>query len=105
MSLSEATANDGSIAAPGTIVVTIANGTLAADIAKDNVTATNLPAGLDYTVTRDSDTQLTIALTGNATSHAATDSVNNLTFTIAQAKVTGAAADLTTGNISINFVD
>ncbi|NLU51222.1 MAG: hypothetical protein GXX09_12655 [Syntrophomonadaceae bacterium] len=103
--LTEAAANDGSIAAPGTITVTIANGTLAADIAKTDITAANLPTGLDYTVTRDSETQLTIALTGKADNHAAANSVSNLTFTIPLAKVAGATSDLTTGNISITFSD
>ena len=44
--LTEAEANDGSLAS-GAIVVTIANGALAADIAKADVTANNLPPGLD----------------------------------------------------------
>jgi uncharacterized repeat protein (TIGR02543 family) len=103
-SLTEAAANDGSLAS-GSVVITIANGTLAADIAKADVTASNLPAGLDYSVTRNSDTQLTVSVTGNATSHANANDVSNLTFTIAQAKVTGATSNLTTANISIDFND
>lgn len=51
---------------------------------------------MGYTVTRDNDTRLTITITGNATNHAHDDDVNNLTFTIAKAKVTGAADDLAT---------
>lgn len=102
--LTEAAANDGSLT-DGTIVITIANGTLATDIAKTDVTAANLPTGLDFTVTRDSDTQLTITITGNATNHINANDVTNLTFTIAQGKVTGALADLTTGNITIDFND
>lgn len=103
-SLTEAAANDGSLVS-GTVVITIANGTLASDIAKADVTASNLPAGLDYSVTRDSSTQLTVTISGNAASHADVDDVSNLTFTIAQAKVTGAAGNLTTENISIDFND
>ncbi|MEN6325362.1 MAG: hypothetical protein ABFD18_04005, partial [Syntrophomonas sp.] len=103
-SLTEAAANDGSLTS-GAVVITIANGTLANPLVKADVTAAQLPAGLDYTVTRNSDTQLTVNITGNATSHADANDVSNLTFTIAQAKVTGATSDLTTGNISINFSD
>ena len=102
--LTEAEANDGSLAS-GDILVTITNGTLASDIAKGDVTATNLPGNLDYTVTRNSDTQLTISINDNATNHANANDVNNLTFTIAQAKVTGATNNLTIDNISIDFND
>ena len=102
--LTEAVANDGSLTS-GTVVVTIANGTLADPLEKADVTAANLPGGMDYTVTRDSDTQLTIEITGNATNHADANDVSNITFTIAQAKVTGATGDLTTADISIDFND
>ena len=102
--LTEAAANNGSLAS-GEIVITIANGTLADPLVKADVAAANLPAGLDYTVTRDSDTQLTVTITGNAANHTNADDVSNLTFTIAQSKVTGAESDLTTSNISIDFND
>lgn len=101
--LNEATTNDGSLA-NGDIVVTIANGILQS-IAKADVTANNLPAGLNYGITRKSTTQLMIQITGRATNHASTDSISNVSFTIKQAKVTGATSDLTTDNISINFND
>ncbi len=103
-SLTEAAANDGSLAS-GAVVITIANGTLADPLVKADVTATNLPAGLDYSVTRDGDTQLTVTISGNATNHANANDVSNLTFTIAQAKVTGATGNLTTAPISIDFND
>ncbi len=103
-SLTEASSNDGSLAS-GTVVITIANGTLADPLVKADVTATNLPSGLDYSVTRDSDTQLTVTISGNAASHADADDVSDLTFTIAQTKVNGATGDLATENISIDFND
>jgi len=103
-SLTEAAANDGSLTS-GTVVITIANGTLADPLVKEDVTAANMPAGLDYTLTRDSDTRLTITISGNADNHANADDISDLTFTIAQAKVTGAESDLTTENISIDFND
>jgi len=101
--LNEATTNDGSLA-NGDIVVTIANGILQS-IAKSDVTANNLPAGLNYGITRKSPTQLMIQITGRAINHASADSVSDVSFTIKQAKVTGAISDLTTNNISINFAD
>lgn len=103
-SLTEAAANNGSLD-PNTVVITIADGRLANPLVKEDITASNLPVGLDYTVTRDSDTRLTVTITGHAASHAAADSINNLTFTIARARVTGAEGDLTTENITINFTD
>jgi len=102
--LYESSANNGAINSEGdTITVIIENGIFAADIAEADVTAANLPGGLDFTVTRDSDIQLTIAIIGAAGSHDDTDSVGNLTFTIAAEKVRGADGNLTTGSISIIF--
>lgn len=104
ISLSEAVLNDGSLT-PDVVVITIENGSLAEDITTTDVTTANLPEGIDYTVIRADETHLEINITGNATSHNNTDDVNNLTFTIAQAKVAGAESDLTTGNIGIDFND
>ena len=103
-SLTEAAANDGSLAS-NTVIITIVNGVFASDIAKANITAANLPSGMDFTVARTSATVLTITITGNATAHANAQDVSALTFTIAQAKVTDATAALVTPNISINFND
>ncbi len=103
-SLTEAPANDGSLAS-GTVVITIANGTLADPLLKADVAASNLPTGLDYSLARDSATQLTVTITGKATSHANANDVSDLTFTIARAKVDGATADLTTAPIRIDFND
>ncbi|WP_236860144.1 6-bladed beta-propeller [Candidatus Formimonas warabiya] len=100
--LTEGLANDGSLD-PNTVVITIAGGTLAADITKGDVTAENLPAGLDYTVIRTDGTHLTIAVTGQAARHTDVDSVSGLTFTIVKAKVSGAVGSLISPNISIQF--
>jgi hypothetical protein len=102
--LSEAEQNDGSLT-QHVIVVTIVNGSLAEDIEKSDVVATNLPEGMDYTVNRIDETHLGIIITENATNHTNADDVNNLTFSIAQQKVIGAESDLITGNIGINFND
>jgi putative cell wall-binding protein len=102
--LMEADANDGSLKS-GIVIIEIANGTLAADIAKADITAANLPVGMDFTVDRTSDIRLTINITGSATDHANTNNVDNLTFTIAKEKVTGAIDDLTSNAIQIIFVD
>ena len=102
--LKEADANDGSLIS-GDIVVTAENGTFADPLVKADVTVNNLPAGMGYTIARDSDTQITVALTGNATNHTDADDVD-VTITVAQAKVTGATGDLTTtGSVEIDFND
>jgi hypothetical protein len=103
-SLTEAAANDGSLTSP-TVTITILNGVLADPLVKADVTAANLPAGMDFTLVRTSNTVATVTITGSATNHANANDVNNLNFTIARAKVTGAIANLVTPNISINFND
>jgi uncharacterized repeat protein (TIGR02543 family) len=102
--LTESAANDGSLD-PNTIVITIVDGTLAEDIAKADVTASNLPPGLDYTITRTDTVHLAITITGQAVGHANNDDVYNVTFTISGARVEGAESDLTTANIGIDFSD
>lgn len=100
--LCEAPANDGNLSTD-TLEIVIGSGTLAPDITKTDVSTSHLPEGLDYTITRTDDTNLTITISGKATRHANAYDVDNLTFTIAQAKVSGAVSDLTTGNIRIDF--
>ncbi|WP_373231014.1 M6 family metalloprotease domain-containing protein [Cohnella sp.] len=101
--ISEAAANDGSITAAQT--VTVSNGTFDPAIAKADVTIINLPAGLDYTVTLTSPTVLNIAFTGNATNHANANDVNNVTVTVAQAKIVEASSDISSNAFSIDFQD
>lgn len=99
----ESDANDGTVS--GTEVLTLANGTFATDLTKADVTVNNLPAGLSYDVSRTSDTQLTVSFSGKATAHAAADSVANAFITVAQAKVSGATANVSSNNFAINFKD
>ncbi len=97
--------NNGSLIS-GNVVITIANGIFADPLVKADVTASaGLPIGMDYTVTRNSDTQLTITITGSAANHADANDVSNLSFTIAKAKIAGAIANLTTEDINIDFND
>jgi uncharacterized repeat protein (TIGR02543 family) len=102
--LTEAAANDGSLASPQ-IVITIADGQLAGDIADSGVSAANLPANLGFSVQRDNATQCTITLTGRALRHADADDVDNLTFTLDRSKVENATHDLTTDRLYLDFGD
>ncbi|WP_183192322.1 hypothetical protein [Brevibacillus fluminis] len=86
------------------MTVTATNGTFAADIAKSDVTVTGLPSGMDYTVTYVDATHITVTLTGQATDHENADDTN-VSVTVAQAKVAGATANVSTGNVAIDFND
>ena len=97
------------------ITLEIQNGTINNTIAKydavggtgDVSVSNNLPAGLDYTVTKLDDTHLGITFTGNATANDIGNSVTSLIFTIKSTGVTpvsgGIAKDITTAPITINF--
>lgn len=87
---------------PGEITVTVANGTFANDIAKSDVTVNNLLGGMNYTVVYNDASHIRVTLTGSATNHADANDTN-IIVTVAQAKVTGAMGDVTTGNIAIDF--
>lgn len=101
--ISEAAANDGSLA--GAQVVTLVNGTFAVDIATADVTVNMLPAGLGIVVTRVSDTQIQIGFTGAALNHADANDVAGVSVTVAQAKITGATSDMTSDTFTIDFRD
>ncbi|WP_027398952.1 cadherin-like beta sandwich domain-containing protein [Anaerovorax odorimutans] len=96
----EASDNDGSITAKQ--VVTLNNATFVEDL-NGGVTVNNLPAGMGISVTRNSDTQMTIAFTGNATNHESSDSIDNASVTIAQSKIVGASSDVSSGTFSFIF--
>lgn len=106
--------NDGSVsgtASDGTstniLVLEIQNGTIKDSIAKADVTASNLPSGLDYTVTKLDDTHVGISITGKATANEISNSVSNVTFTIKSSALTsstgGTVSDITTTPITIDF--
>ncbi|MCT4642698.1 MAG: DUF2341 domain-containing protein [Bacteriovoracaceae bacterium] len=73
------------------------------------VTVTNLPAGLGYTATRNSATQIQIDFTGAASAHASTDDIANLTVTFLDAAFANVAAsnitNSTNSSIAINYID
>lgn len=98
----ESSANDGSITATQTVL--LSNGTFASDMST-GVTVNNLPAGLSIAVTRNSDTQITIAFTGKAINHANANDVTNASVTILQSKISGATSNLTTGTFMFDFRD
>lgn len=98
--INEASANDGSITDKQ--VVTLNNATFVADLST-GVTVNNLPTGMGISVTRNSDTQLTIAFTNNATNHEYSDSIDNASVTIAQTKIVGASSDVSSGTFSFIF--
>jgi len=100
----EAMANDGSI--KNTALITLHDSIFAADVTSGGyVTANNVPNGLTASFVRDSDTQVTILLTGNAAQHAE-DGIRNLQVVFSDNAFNGAtAADIafTTQDFSFNF--
>ena len=87
------------------IYIEIANGTIKDNVSESGMVYGNLPTGLFVSGVEHSDNCLYIYIDGQATNHGANDSIDNLYFTIGKDAVTGATADLTTGNISIIFND
>ena len=87
------------------INIEIANGTFIDDISVSDIVYENMPFGLSVSGIEHSGNCLYIYIDGQATNHGASDSIDNLYFTIRKDAVDGANADLTTGNISIIFND
>jgi uncharacterized repeat protein (TIGR02543 family) len=73
-----------------------------------NVKVTNLPLGLTAVFTKDTSTQLSVTLIGNAVKHKDTDSINNLTFSFKNSAFTGGYASEVLNNnkrdLSIHFI-
>lgn len=90
------------------LTITLSNDTFAADVA-GRVGVGNLPEGLESSFTRDSDTQVSVRLTGAATSHASGDSRINLTFTFQAGAFAMTDNDQVEGyvrtNLTVTFVD
>jgi hypothetical protein len=106
----ESTSNDGSIG--NTMIITLFDDTFTGVNGTDvgaNITVENLPAGLTAEFMKDSDTQLTVTLNGNASSHGEGSSVTNLSFTFLDAAFTGgdasALADSTKSDLVVDFND
>lgn len=92
LTFTESSQNNGSIA--NTLTIALAGDAFAADLT-GCYTVNNLPDGLVPQVTRDSDTQITLALTQKATSHTAAQSTSNVQFTF----LNGAFANVAAANI------
>ncbi|MEA3443688.1 MAG: GLUG motif-containing protein, partial [Bacteroidota bacterium] len=106
----ESTANDGSIA--NSITITLSNpegmtfsgnnGTFSSS----NYTSANVPSGLTLVITKNSDTELQVNLSGNASSHANNDDVNDLNITFLDAAFNGGtAADVSNSSKNDLFVE
>jgi hypothetical protein len=99
----ESSNNDGSIAASITLTLTndIFTGANGSDYIGDTkVSVSGVPAGLTATVTKNSGTTLTLALTGNATLHSAANNISNLTVIFANSAFTLAPNAALIGNYS-----
>lgn len=104
-SLAESVGNDGSIS--GSITVTLTGTTFAGTnsenfIATGKVSVVNVPTGLTASLVRNSDTQLTLAYTGNASGHANSDDVSNITLTYNDSAFSVGESD---GVLNINKTD
>lgn len=107
----EASANNGSIG--NSLTLTLAGTTFtttASDfITEGKVSVRNVPSGLTASISRDSSTQLTLSLLGNATNHLDSNDIANLTVVFANnAFVSGVAAGVTNSNkpdIAVDFDD
>ncbi|PCJ32201.1 MAG: hypothetical protein COA99_16600, partial [Moraxellaceae bacterium] len=108
-SLKEVVANDGSV--NGSVVISLSGDTLVADVVNAaRVIATNVPPGLVATFVRDNASQLTLTLTGNASDHASSNDISNLTVAFADGSFTSSvlASNVSNSNkndLSVDFSD
>jgi len=102
LTIHESAANDGSLA--GTLTIGLLNAMFAADLDGKTV-LNNLPAGLGYSVTRVSASQLLVSFSGNALQHGNSADINNLTLTVAASGIIGATGNLVTNPVAIDFDD
>ena len=86
--LNESATNDGSIS--NSLVLTLTGDTFVADLT-GLVAATNIPTALVESFTRDSNTQVSFTLTGNASAHVDANDISNLTVTFADGAFTNNA--------------
>lgn len=105
----EAIANDGSISTTKT--VTLSGDTFAPGPFQEGThfTTAYVPTGLNLVVTRNSNTQVTLSLTGKAIFHANTYNINSLTIAFQDAAFANSDAaevtNATKNDMSIDFVD
>ncbi|MGE5371632.1 MAG: beta strand repeat-containing protein [Solirubrobacterales bacterium] len=105
---SESSANNGGIST--TITGTLSGTTFkSVTFAKDtHYTVSGVPTGLTANVSRDSNTQVTISLTGTASTHSSSDSVSNLSIAFKDAAFTdGFASEISSASktFSVNFIN
>jgi uncharacterized protein YjdB len=100
--INESVLNDGSL--EGTQVITTIGGKFADNLQTGDVLINNLPMGIDYTVTRDSDTQATIKFTGKALRHNQENSLRNVSVTVSKNKLDGAITDISSNTFAIKFI-
>lgn len=100
--LTEASANDGSLD-PAVFTVELDGDTfLATD--KSNFTLNNLPVGFDFIVVAGSTlAEVNITITGSASAHNASDSINNLSVLVAAAALLSSTTGVTSSPLSISF--
>lgn len=101
--IAEAEENDGSVAQEQVVIVK--NGAFAEGLAKADVQIANLPAGLDYEITSQTDESFSIRFTGKALRHADADDVADAAVTVAKEKVIKAADDVTSETFAFDFHD
>ena len=104
----EAGANNGAIG--NSLAITLAGDTFKDEpfVANTHYTVAHLPAGLTFSLSRDSASQVTASLGGNALSHLAADSINNLTVTFLDAAFNAVQAANVTGHpltFSVTFAN
>ena len=103
LEFTEVSQNNGAIG--NTLAITLAGDTFAPDLT-GLYTVNNVPGGLTAHLTRDSDTQVTLALTGSASPHTVTQSTSALQVVFAEsAFATVAAANIpgSTTNFTVTF--
>jgi hypothetical protein len=105
----ETAANDGSVSG-GTIgvVAEAFTGAIGTNyVLGGDVLVSNLPAGLGVSITKDSDTQVTVSFTGTATAHENGDDISNLTFAFQDSAFSGgdasAVANSTRSDLTVDF--
>ncbi|MEK4850868.1 S-layer homology domain-containing protein [Paenibacillus sp. FSL H7-0756] len=101
--LVEAKANDGTVV--GNQKVKIVGATLVEPIDPSHIRINNLPEGLDFAVTRLSDTELNFTLTGTAVEHGKDATTKNLSVTVDKENLRGISSGLTTKTFSVTFRD
>jgi len=105
--LYESSTNEGSVT--GSILITLSGDNFKGNIGATLGTITNLPQGLQATLTKTSAVTATLSITGQATSHASSNSVRNLTIEFKAADFLSADISKISGalrsDLSIIFYD